>query len=371
MTLQTSTYHDGPQAYASHFEHAMALLRFPNFSLKACLFGFQGLLFESLVLLRRDDRTAVEAVVGAAGLLLCLGMLAGTHAWGSRAATALKKEDVDDGGDDDGDDDVRQPSTKLTRPSLPASRTSQAAVYVPYTNVAAQLPAAVRYAFLPDGFWLGSNLFVRKFGALFDTFEARHIWWVAPVHLVRATLIGVLSAVKPDDVDGCRAVYVTLAVVFFSFSLLFLATRPHRAPFDDLAATVLNLCSGLLALAIGAPIAGINRDALYLFVVYAAMASAAVAATVLALEIVTLRRREVLLRDGDGDGGARAASADGADDEAAADRAVVEDRSSSSSSSGGMASASESARAADADGGLADRDTAGRESDGAFSDQGD
>jgi len=259
---------DAAPAYASHYEHASALLRFPNMSLKACLFGFQGLLFESLVLLRRDDRTAVETVVGCVGVLLCLALLVVTQVWGTAAG--------------------REASLLH-------------ATYVEYKHVFQAFPAPVQFAFFPHGFWRGTHVFVRRFGALYEAFEAKHVKWVASVHLIRAVLISVLSAIKPDDEAACRAVYVTLAAVFVFFALLFLATRPHRAPFDDFIAVSLNLCTGLLALSIGAGIDTIDRGALYLFIVYAALASVVVSVSLLVAEMLFLRKKELKAQEADED----------------------------------------------------------------------
>jgi len=256
----------GPQ-YASHYEHASALLRFPNLSLKACLFGFQGFLFESLVLLRRDDRTAVEAVVGSIGLLVCTAFLVISHMWGTMAG---REESFID------------------------------STYVAYLHVFEKVPQGLRYAFLPAGFWRGTHLFVRRFGALFEAFETKHVRWVASVHLWRAVIISVLSAIKPAHVSGCKAVYVTLAVVFFAFGLLFLITRPHRAPFDDFTCITLNLCTGLLALSIGASIETIDTTALYLYIVYAALASVVVSVALFVAETVFLRQRELRAQGLDG-----------------------------------------------------------------------
>jgi hypothetical protein len=253
---------EAAEPYRPPFERAAMTLRFPNLSIKAFLYGFQGLVFQSLLLMRQNDRTAGEVVIGALGCFICIGFVIFGHVWGSVAGR---------------DEAIKQ------------------ATYVGYERVFARLPAAVRTCLLPPGFWNGNMSFTRRFGSLFDSFGARHVHWIVSVYQWRAVIVAVLISIQPTSESACYAVMMILAASFFVFGGIFAAFRPHRGPVDDFLAVALNMLSGVVSILVAVQsgsVAGV-----YLVVVYVALGGTVYTVTLSLAEMLFLRKRALAYQD--------------------------------------------------------------------------
>ena len=232
--------------------------RFPSLSVKAFFFSYQGLSYESLVLFLLVGMTALEIFCAVLGTLACAGFLAFVQYWGTLAGR---------------------------------DATLMEAAFVAYQLAYRDMGRVVR-ALLPPGFWRGSHSFIRRFGALYDTFSQRHIKWVSAIHLIRATIVSVAGLVQPETEQGCAALHVVLAVIFILFAMLFAVLRPHRVPLNDLVCVVLNLLTALLSLAVGLGWTVIRADRLYLGIVIIALISVALSVAMGVAERLRWRRVE-------------------------------------------------------------------------------
>ncbi len=121
--------------------------------------------------------------------------------------------------------------------------------------------------------------------------DNRFVKFIAPLHYVKGMVIAIFATLDLDE-SACRVLYLTLAVLFFGFAIFVAALRMHRRPHDDVLNVVLNLCTGLLCVAIALPELLIPVKIVFQIIMYSALIGVPCSLVVVAFELVKLEKME-------------------------------------------------------------------------------
>jgi hypothetical protein len=240
-------------------QEAFATARFPNFSLRILKFAVQGLLFESISLFTNSNPNGVEILVGVIGLLSVL-------VYGGLTAYFSVKVGLD---------------LDLIR-----------LLFKRYEKAFLNIPKAVQYLFLPAGFWRMSHHMSRRFEPFFDSFVPERLLVFGPLSVIQPFLTSLIAALPSQSQDSCRAIYISLAVIYFVATFIILIGVPHRRRLDNLTTVFFGVITGLLSLAIGIPEAGMDPATLFAVVLWGTLAATALLIIFFAVEYVKWRKEE-------------------------------------------------------------------------------
>ena len=230
---------------------------FPFESLLLLRLVYQGLAFESLLLLARPPTSAVGYALGAFGAVLC-AVIVGAMAY---VGVALQEEC-----------DTQFES---------------------FDDVLAELPAVARVV-LPGGFW--------RAGSRMDLYGSTFTLYGPSAPLVRSftlpfvqPLVIAIAVTVPTPREHCDAMLFTLFALIVCFAIAMLYDRPHRYPTDNAAFIALSILMSLMIVGIARPDA-LNPASLYLAVIYCSLLFAFLHAVAIAAEFLYMHRRHAELQ---------------------------------------------------------------------------
>ena len=279
-----------PEAALSPWLAAMKAVRFPNWSIVAVLFSFQGLSYESLALVCTwGSLTATEQAVASTGVFLCVGvgaaLIGASVIIRSRMHVSIQPREAS--------------ATNETAPkaaeaaAVPLGITGSTLAYLPFTHVRQRWSAAPFRLVIPTGYWNPTATLGYTLGTIFGASDDRYVVVTVLVNVLRTVAVSIIVAVTlVVPPFACTIAMYVMSALFFLAALWSLLAQPFRFLVSNMGNAFMCVVAGVVALKVGMPSIAVDVGTLTAVVLFGTIAFNVIALLLSVLEKCVFIKQE-------------------------------------------------------------------------------